>query len=619
MSRKDLIKIVPLLLVILLLWGCEPSDPGSPVANMPPSTRIVVAPMEGMNHDHYVSPSPMFYLQWFGNDEDGLVEGFYVQIDDDAERFTTRGDSVIAFESPDPLNPTEHVIKVTAIDNEGARDPNPPLRTFMATNKMPEITSFIASFPDMSVVGQGIAFEVEWDDPNISGAFLRVTVDGEPVSDWSERMKFQFCDISDPSILAGIDTDETVPINFELLPVGDRTLGVEVIDWGGAVGESYSRTLTVQADSLPELVTIESIYGALDYYPDGSTFYRTNTTTYFTLVGDASDYFGSIHSFRYHYQSRDIGSDDDSWSGFSDWSDWTGASFERHDLPPGEYQFEAECRDWTGVQSSITTYLLTIVVPDLNAKTILIVDETRDGNGNPGSPDDEQVDAFYHNILGVDMDGMTPSGWKVSELDYSILRPDADGSNYVSPLDVYNKRVIIWHGDDKSEVLIANSAPILGEYLERGGKLILSGQNILGTFAGADVATFTTGFPYKYLRIAAGSRSTERNTTGGFVAMLGDVAKGYPDTLSLDADKISGRWKGLDQCWTMTPRHRTDVAGYWHGYVPDTEWEALPACILNFDTVNPWRTITLGFPLYFMKNDEAAEFMAKALIDIDAD
>jgi len=330
----------------------------------------------------------------------------------------------------------------------------------MASNEMPEITSFVASFPDLSVVGQGISFSVEWDDPNISGAFFRVTVDGVPVSDWSERMSFQFCNVGDPSILSGIDTDVTVPIDFELLPVGDHAIGVEIIDWGGATGTTYTRNVTVIDDISPELVTIESIYGTRDYYPDGSTFYRTNTTTFFTLVGDASDYFGAIHSFRYHYQSRAIGGDDDSWSEFSDWSDWTGATFDRHDLPPGEYQFEAECRDWTGVQSAITTYVLSIVVPDFDAKTILIVDETRDGNGNPGSPDDEQVDMFYREIIGVDADGMTPDGWKVSELDYGVPRPDANGTSYVSPLDVYNKRVIVWHGDDKSEVLIADSSAL---------------------------------------------------------------------------------------------------------------------------------------------------------------
>lgn len=50
MNRRILLIVV--LIAPLLLWfGCEPQDPGSPLANQPPDTRIVVAPLEGSEQD----------------------------------------------------------------------------------------------------------------------------------------------------------------------------------------------------------------------------------------------------------------------------------------------------------------------------------------------------------------------------------------------------------------------------------------------------------------------------------------------------------------------------------------------------------------------------------------
>ena len=154
MKQNILLIAAPLFVALLLLWGCETTDPGSPSANQAPETWIVVAPLDDALHDHYISPSVMFHVQWFGHDEDGQVVGYYIQIDDGPEAWTTRGDSAIAFEAstPDPNNPGQtqyaaHTIKVASIDNEGLRDPEPATRTFAAMNDIPEITAFVADFP----------------------------------------------------------------------------------------------------------------------------------------------------------------------------------------------------------------------------------------------------------------------------------------------------------------------------------------------------------------------------------------------------------------------------------------------------------------------------------------
>lgn len=628
MRRYDLLKITTLVAALLVLWGCEPSDPGSPFGNTPPETFIVVAPLDSTIHDHFVSPSPMSHIQWYGHDADGLVDGFYLQVDDGAEVWTVSGDSAISFESsePDPGNPgftipMDHTIRVTAVDNEGARDPSPAARSFTAKNSIPRITAFTSSFRDSAVVGQGISFSVEWEDGNVSDAVFRVSVDTEPVTGWDSRSSFQFCDLQDPTIIAGLDQGEVLAIDMLYLPVGSHLISVHVKDLGGAVSNPRNRFVTVIDTVAPGMTTLNATYGSATYYPDGSIFHVPRTTTYFEMVGSASSYFGGIHSYKYRMRSQSIPETpaDSSWSSWSAWSQWGTSAFQMSDLPVGEYHFQAQCRDWVGKESAVIDKITVIVEPDFSAKTLLIVDETKDGNGRAGSPDDENCDTFYRHILEVDTNTwMTSSGWEVTELDHNSHKvyPTVSG---VSARDLAGKRLIIWHADDKSVIDLGKDIRVLGEYLDRGGKLILSGWDVLSPFAvGNTDVTFTTGFAYKYLRIGRGVKNIEVSSAGGFIAMQGNPDLGYDYLVEMDPDKISARWLAMDNCWIFYPRHRTEGLGFWRGYLSDTEFENGFVCLRNFNPVNAWRTVVLGYPLYFMKNDQAKAFITRVLEEIDS-
>lgn len=620
MKRKNLLNVALMLMAFLLVWGCDPSDPGSPVSNQAPETRIVVAPLEDAHHDHYVSPSIMFRVRWFGHDVDGEVAGYYLQVDDDPEVWIVRGDSAIAFTAsePDPDNPgmaipAEHTVKASAVDNEGLRDPTPATRTFTATNYVPEISGFIADFPDSAAVGPGIYFAIEWEDMNPSGMESRVSVDGQPVSEWDTRMEFQFCDLQDPTIIETLEEGIVYPVDVLHLSPGPHTLSVQIRDKGGAVSEPLMRQVTAGDNFVPALESISSVYGASAYYPDGSIFYRSNTVTSFTMNGSASDYFGEIHSYRYRCRYQEIPDNpaDSAWGEWAEWSDWGEASFDMENLDIGEYHFQAQCRDWANFESGVMDYILSVVEPKFDSQTLLIIDETRDGNGRVGSPNDLQCDTFYRNVLGVDTTTWeTPGGWQVSELDYRSHR--INDASYVSARDVFNKRIIIWHTDDKSEFNLADNTRILSEFLDRGGRLIISGWDVLNPFGEGEEITFSSGFAYQYLRLAASTRNNSR----AFIGMTGFPDLGYPD-LSLDRDKVPSSWDGLDKCWLITPRHRTDPVGGWNGFDENPDFEGENCAVRNFTVVNPWRTIILGFPLYFMQNDQAAEFLAKAIEELD--
>ena len=627
MKEKNILFIIPVLVLFLFMWGCDPSNPGSPFVNQPPETRITVAPNADSTADHYMAPSSMFHIQWFGHDKDGQVEGYWIQVDDGMEAWTISGDSSIAFESsiPDTANPgrtlpAEHTITVTAQDNEDLRDPTPATRTFSSINAIPQISSFEADFLDGATVGQGISFDIEWEDENPSGVQLRILIDGNPVTEWDSRTSFQFMNFvnsePDPELLELelLDSAVVYMIATSELAAGEHDLNVEIRDLGGAIGETYVRHITVSDTFVPTLQTIQSTYGSTESHPDGSIFFRRNTVTNFTMIGDASVYAGIIHSYRYRVRSQAIPDTpaDSSWSEWSEWEDWGPAEFSNDDLDIGEYHFQAQNRDWAGVESEISNYILTIVDSDFSQMNLLIVDETRDGNGRVGSPDDQQCDEFYRDILEYDtLSMMTLSGWNVTEIDYKTHQ--FNESSYLSAKDVYQQRLIIWLADDKGQVLLGDNIRILSEYLDEGGRLILIGWDIMNPFTAVDTASFS-GFANRYLRIEGGLRDSEDT----FVEFKGDITLGYPASVKLDPEKISSRWAGMEKTWTFTPRHRTVSLGTWHGNESATEpMKGGIACVRNFNDVNPWRTIVIGFPLYFMQNAEASDLLMRAVEDIE--
>jgi len=627
-TKYGCLLIVPLLLVLVVMWGCEPEDPGSPLANQSPETRIVVAPLDSVNHDHFVSPSLTFRVQWFGHDPDGIIKGYWIQIDNGNEIWTVKGDSAIAFESstPDPNDPTRmldmHTIKVSAEDNEGLRDPTPAMRTFNAVNYAPELDRFVADFPDSAVVGAGIYFEVVWSDANVSGAMFRLTVDGFAITGWDARSKFQFCNTSDEDIVASIDIAEVLPVDVSLLYTEQmNTISVQVKDLGGAVGDAAALHVEVVDTVRPALVDFSALYGSNAFFPDGSSFYQSGRSTTLNMSGSAESYYGGIQSYRYRQRYRELSETE--FPEWGDWSEWGESSVIFDELNLGSYQFEAQCRDFAGVMGDTLDYTLSIIEPDYEQRRILIVDETRDGNGNAGSPDDMQVDEFYRYILEltplvIDISGeepdtiswQTPDGWEVNEIDY--IQHKINDASYISPLDVYDKQIIIWHADDRADVSLGDNVVLLGQYLDAGGKLIISGYDVLQAFTTDTLITFNSGFAYNYLRLAGGRKNGDKE----FIGAIGNPDYNCPD-LTTDADKLPNRWAGkLNTTWILYPEHRTEALSFWNGDPADTPFEGGIACLRNFSAVNPWRTITLGFPLFFTKDDEAKVFIKWAVSEI---
>ena len=142
--------VVIVVLVLVALSGCSERHPSEPLPNQPPETFLALMPDGALRRT--VSQQS---IHWWGVDPDGFVAGYFFSLDSVHWTYTTRTDSLFTFR----LNrlDTTYSFFVSAIDNEGLRDPNPaslrypiqnspPSVSYLLTSTVPETTYTVATF-----------------------------------------------------------------------------------------------------------------------------------------------------------------------------------------------------------------------------------------------------------------------------------------------------------------------------------------------------------------------------------------------------------------------------------------------------------------------------------------
>ncbi|MFH1010974.1 MAG: hypothetical protein V1784_07050 [bacterium] len=588
--RKDILRLTFLGLLMIAVIGCEVSDPGSPFPNQPPKTYLVLAPAEQDTFNHFV------HLKWSGTDPDGEIAGFWVQVDGDTLMFTQAFEDTIAFYAPGDTI-VAHTIQITAVDDGGLADPSPESRSFFASNTRPSVAFAAESVPNGATVGRGFAIELEGEDPNPSSLLYSIALDDSigGWGTWSVYSTFLFCDPSLdflPTRVSRMDGDA--------LTLGEHTIYARIKDAGEAVGlQMISVRITVADDQHPTMDTlVTGAYGSDSFYPDGSVFYKANRETKLTFGASASDYFGMINAYSYALGNPPLV--------FSAWQE--APEIVLDDTPAGEYLFHIQARDIAGEVSDTISYRIFIL--DLEpTDTILIVDETRDGTGGAGSPNDEQVDNFYAAMMGIR---------PFTQVDYATHQ--IGGVSYLSPLDLYRFRLVIYHTDDKANFNITGNRAVLAEYLDRGGKMIFSGWDLLaplGISNAPDSAVYSaTGtaeirFVYTYMRLFYAVRSSAtspRECTG----MTG--VGGYPD-VAIDPEKVPASWAGaLDKCWTFNNRGETITIGAFDAATQGSSFDGKHCAHVYIGPI--YSVAVFGFPLYFAYENQAVAFMGPLLSEM---
>ncbi len=225
---------------------------------------------------------------------------------------------------------------------------------------------------------------------------------------------------------------------------------------------------------------------------------------------------------------------------------------------------------------------------------ILLVDETRDGNGQPGNPSDAQVDDFYHALLH----GFSFTDWDASDLGVPLAG------------DVGPYSTIVWHADDYSQQQVSTALPGLANYLGLGGRLWLVGwkpmfglMNETGTYP----YTFTAGqFCYDQLRLVRAEQSPRQDFTGA----TGQA--GYP-SVSTDSLKMIPAMHGRLPYVDVPLPWDADTVMTFASFSGDS-FQGKPVGIRSL--ADPGRFVFFGFPLYYMKEDEARALAVKVLTDL---
>jgi hypothetical protein len=224
---------------------------------------------------------------------------------------------------------------------------------------------------------------------------------------------------------------------------------------------------------------------------------------------------------------------------------------------------------------------------------ILLVDETRDGTGQQGSPSDAQQDAFYHYIL----QGTRYTDWDVAQVGIPLAG------------DVGPYSTIVWHADDYTEFRVSPALPGLANYLSRGGRFWMVGwKPVLGLMlVGSYPYTFASGqFPYDYLHLSQSLESALRD----FVGAAGQL--GYP-SVSVDSMKANPVLHGkLPYIDTAIPRDAETLLTFNSASGDTFQGKSVGVRWLN----GPYRIVFFGFPFYFMKDSEARQVAVKVLQDL---
>lgn len=147
-----------------------------------------------------------------------------------------------------------------------------------------------------------------------------------------------------------------------------------------------------------------------------------------------------------------------------------------------EYEYAVAAVDPGGWKSTCSNILTAEPLAFSFENDLLVVDETRDGNGANINPDDAMVDNFYD----VALDPLVYAEWDVADQG-------------LPPLDVLGQyRLVLWHADDFSQNLLMDHLNTLGGYLLGGGKVILSGWKTPSVFSDPFLQRFFGGAQLLY-------------------------------------------------------------------------------------------------------------------------
>lgn len=269
----------------------------------------------------------------------------------------------------------------------------------------------------------------------------------------------------------------------------------------------------------------------------------------------------------------------------------------------GNHTVEVISKDNTGIVDPTPAGITLQLFEPTFDKDILIIDETIEGNNTPGFTSDEEVDEFYNDLFHPD-----------SSIDYF-----ANGLPHKNVLGRY--RLLVWHSDyNFDRHYMGAEQDYLKEYLQVGGKLVLSGWRIIKSFdleASFPQAYEPESFLAEYLHVLEANECP--SVDGAFIGAQGK--NGYPDSIRVNPniDKIRGfpYFGGLTNINIITPGAFTrNIFTFLskEGFGDRVTFQHR-ACAIRY-LGSSFDIILFGFPLLYIEPEDAKLIAKKVLEDL---
>ena len=625
------------IVVAGLLTGCEKFKPGSPDENIPPETTLSFSPEQGDTASYKVR------MNWFGWDPDGEIAYFKTKWDTFDWVTVVNTDSVFYVSaSADTVTEEKgfeyHSFSVAAVDDDGAVDETPETVSFTAYTIVPETSFLTVGGGPTGVTGPMVTFR--WSAIDRDGVIVayQYRLERYDHPDWVQVLP-------DPET-----GEEWVEVDAEVTTVtfgplaGLHRFYVRAVDDAGAADQTPAMR---EFDSDPDragakLFVRTNVFG--DFIFRGPIWDEqfnlpipifAGERLRFSWVASGDDYGGQIVGYRHAYDDTSTWP---AWSIFDthfevipevgDHSLYIGA------LDNANVQTRARIR-FEVIQASLDQYI--VVVDDYNYKELA-----------PSWGTDAMRDAFYDGLLA----GYARDRFQWEPSQHTIAGdpqpPDVDALQGAS--------TVIWYVDEEGVCELKDlfdprktTYNALAGYVRVGGNLLLCGFKATSYIldesypivVDASDTTQAVEFVRDFLHVGTAEESgsainKDSPWTYGYCFYGATPAPGfedwfdpvYIDSVGPEGYPDPGKWPvytwqppkppgcfrgGLPHVEKLTAFQGTGLEFLQMDSYLNWNFEGETCGILHLTGDSHGNSCYLGFPLYYLKDDDAQSLVDKIL------
>ncbi len=353
----------------------------------------------------------------------------------------------------------------------------------------------------------------------------------------------------------------------------------------------------------------KTFYTKITYSPVTEIIFPADSMTFYRIDETTPTWEGVKITFNAESQTGEI-------VGYSvkiddgEWSSWqTDTLFYINNktvgfLPDGFHKVTVKSRNSAFVEdTNPPEIIINLVTPSHNLNWI-IIDNTKDQNGTIEHPSDEQVDLFYDSLFN----NIPHDNWDIQQQG---LIPKNELGKY---------KYVMWHCDTKAENSLPSSVGLLTDYLNTGGRLLISGWDFYDKFSPTgvwrDSIKYFGNFLQDFLHINYQYTATEALLDSVIIL---DENYSQQGIFAIDTNKIWSFRAGLFNINIFTNLGAfTNSLFLYHP--ANADGEDYVNGIIGFGYHNAqYQLVVSGFPFYYLTNEGGKNTFLRAKEFIEKD